>query len=141
MSCPLGPTALPHCHSFQIPISCSDIQSVSTLSSQTSLISVSHSSPFLSSVLIYFWLCWLFIAVLLSGSGERCLLPLWSRGSRECGLRSFQHVSSMVAVLGSRAQAQQLWSTGLVQGLNSRLLHWQVDSSLLSHQGSPPQCF
>ena len=28
----------------------------------------------------------------------------------------------------------------LTQILNLSLLHWQVDSSLLSHQGSPPLC-
>ena len=48
---------------------------------------------------------------------------------------------------GSRAQAQYLWCMSLValmyigifpdQGSNPCLLHWQVDSLLLSHQGSP----
>ena len=44
----------------------------------------------------------------------------------------------------SRAQAQQLWHTSLVaprilldQGPNLCLLHWQADSLLLSHPGSP----
>ena len=51
----------------------------------------------------------------------------------------------------SRAQAQQLWHTDLVASLacglflnqksNPCLLHWQVDSLPLSHQGRPPVHF
>ena len=43
-------------------------------------------------------------------------------------------------LLGSRAQAQELWCMGSVtldQGSNPHLLQWQVDSFPLSHQGSP----
>ena len=43
--------------------------------------------------------------------------------------------------VGPRAQAHQLWCTGLVapwhQGLNLCLLHQQVDSLQLRHQGTP----
>ena len=57
-----------------------------------------------------------------------------------CGDWSLLLLQSM----GSAAQAQLLWSTGLVapwifpdQGSNLCLLHWQVNSLPLSHQGSP----
>ena len=55
----------------------------------------------------------------------------------------------LLPLLGSSAQAQQLWHTGLVcstacgifsdQGQNPCLLHWQVDSLPLSHQENPVQ--
>ena len=50
-----------------------------------------------------------------------------------------------------QSKAQQFWCTGLggstayeilsVQGSNPCLLHWQVDSSLLSHQEVPANFF
>ena len=48
-------------------------------------------------------------------------------------------------VLSMESSKQQYWSglpfpspgIFLTQGSNSNLLHWQVDSLLLSHQGSP----
>ena len=57
-------------------------------------------------------------------------------------------MGSTVALLGSRAQAQELWHTGLAaacvargifpdQGSDSCLLHWHVDSLPPSHQGCP----
>ena len=59
--------------------------------------------------------------------------------------------ASVVALLGSEAQAQQLWHTGLVaswnagifwdRGLNPCLLHWQADSLPLNHQGSTISLF
>ena len=68
-------------------------------------------------------------------------------GSRACRLQQLQQVGSVVV-------AHRLWSTYLVavahglscsvacgifldQGLNTCLLHWQVDSLPMSHQGSP----
>ena len=57
-----------------------------------------------------------------------------------------EHGLQKLRLLGSRAQRQQRWCTGLVTpcmwGLprppetELYLLHWQVDSSPLSHQGS-----
>ena len=74
------------------------------------------------------------------------LLLLLSPGSRVSGLQWLQQVGSG-APLGSRAQAQQLWCTGLSwsvacgifkdQGWNLCLLHRQADTLRLSHQGSP----
>ena len=67
----------------------------------------------------------------------RCLLLLWSTGSGGMGFSS----------CGSRLQqARQSRCTNivalfmwifLVEGSNSSLLHWQVDSLPLSHQASP----
>ena len=63
------------------------------------------------------------------------------------GLQQSWHVGSLAAAPGLErsgpvAAAQGLsCSTArglfLEQGLNLRLLHWEVDSLLLSHQGSP----
>ena len=75
---------------------------------------------------------------------QRCLL-----GS-ECGLSSCGSqalsVGSAAVPPGLWVRAQQLWCRGLVaprhvgssldQGSNLCLLHWQVDSSSLKHQGS-----
>ena len=67
----------------------------------------------------------------------------------ENGLQGEQ--ASVVALLGSEAQAQWLWHTGLVaswnagifwdRGLNPCLLPWQADSLPLSHQGSTASLF
>ena len=63
--------------------------------------------------------------------------------ARVRGLRLLPHVGSVVALLGSRAQAQQ-WLVGLVapqlvesSWIRDRICDWQVDSLPLSHQGSP----
>ena len=95
---------------------------------------------------IYFWLCWLCCCAGFSPVAGCGLLLLLSPGSRVSGLQWLQHVGSG-APLGSRAQAQQLWCTGLSwsvacgifkdQGWNLCLLHWQADTLPLSHQGSP----
>ena len=66
------------------------------------------------------------------------LLSLWSTGSR--------HAVMELWLLGSRTQAQWLWCIGLValphvQGSNSYLLHWLVDSWSLSYQGNPSSIF
>ena len=71
--------------------------------------------------------------------------PLSSfRARTSCGV-----VASLVEP-DSRAEAQQLWRGGRSwsaacgispdQGWNPCLLHWQVDSFPLSHQGSPTLC-
>ena len=61
--------------------------------------------------------------------------------SSSCGTRA-----QYLRLPGPRAQAQQLWHTGLVvlfcgffpdQGLNPCILHWQAAILPLSHQGSP----
>ena len=88
---------------------------------------------------------------LLSSCGVRgfslwWLLLLPSTGSRVCGLQQLWHLGSVGWLIGSREQGQQLWCTGLVavtcgiypdQESNQCLLHWQVDSLPVNHQGSP----
>ena len=80
------------------------------------------------------------------GFSLRWLLLLPSTGSRVCGLQQLWHLGSVGWLIGSREQGQQLWCTGLVavtcgifpdQESNQCLLHWQVDSLPVNHQGSP----
>ena len=110
---------------------------------------------FKKDLLIYLWLYWVFVAV------PRLSLVAVSRGDSSLWCVGFslwwllllwsmdlRHVGSVVV-------AQRLWSTGSVvvvqrlsclvdcrifpeHGLNPCLLHWQVDSEPLDHQGSPP---
>ena len=101
------------------------------------------------------WLCWIFIAVWaflqlwVTGISLQWLLSLQSKDSRAHGLQQLWPPSS-------RGQAQQLWHMGLVAlehvgssqiliepciGLLQRLLHWQVDSLPMSHQGIPHSIF
>ena len=75
-----------------------------------------------------------------AGFSLRCRLLFQSTGSRACGLSSRSswapdhRLSSFVAQgLGCSAACGILPD----QGLNLCLLHWQVDSFPLSHQGSP----
>ena len=78
---------------------------------------------------IYFWLCWVFVAArglsLVAASGGcsslRCAgfslrwpLLLRSTGSRHAGFSSCSTWAQQLWVTGSRAQAKQLWHTGLV---------------------------
>ena len=78
---------------------------------------------------IYFWLCWVFVAVrglsvvavsrgysLLQCAGFSLswLLLLWSTGSRSAGFSSCGTWFQQLWLVGSRAQAQYLWCTGLV---------------------------
>ena len=91
---------------------------------------------------IYFWLCWVFVSVrglsLVVASGGhsslRCAglslsrpLLLWSTGSRRAG--------SVVVARGPSCSA----ACGIFpdQGSNPCPMHWQADSKLLRHQGSP----
>ena len=87
--------------------------------------------------LFYFWLHCIFIAAsglflvaaskgysLLRcvGLSLRWLLLLWSTGSRRMGFSSCGMRAQQLWLVGSRAQAQQLWCTGLVA-------LWHVGSS------------
>ena len=84
---------------------------------------------FLFLFLFYFWLCWVFIAarglslvaVSWGYSSLQCtdlslrwLLLLPSTGSRRAGFSSCGTWAQQLWLPGSRAQAQQLWHTGLV---------------------------
>ena len=79
-------------------------------------------------ILFYFWLCCVFVAALglslVAGSGGysslwcagfslRWLLLLRSTGSRRTGFSSCGTWAQQLWLVGSRAQAQQLWCTGL----------------------------
>ena len=84
----------------------------------------------------FFWLCWVFVAargLSLVASGSYTLLQctgfsLWwlvllrSTGSRRMGFSSCGVWTQQLWLAGSRAQAQQLWHTGLVAP-------WHVGSS------------
>ena len=71
----------------------------------------------------------------------------WSSGSRAQGLQQSRHVGSLAAAPGLERSGPVAVAQGLScsptrglfleQGLNLRLLHWEADSLLLSHQGSP----
>ena len=79
--------------------------------------------------IVYFWLRWVFVAArglsLVAASrgysswwcvgfSLRWLLLLWSTGSRRTGFSSCGTRAQQLWLMGSRAQAQQLWHTGLV---------------------------
>ena len=101
--------------------------------------------------LIYFWLCWVFIAPWLFSSC-RGFATLQRTG---CSLWwSLRLLSTGRGARGLEAEVPALWGAGsaavahgvccstargifLDQGSNPCLLHWQVDSSPLSHHGSP----
>ena len=100
------------------------------------------------------WMCWVFVAA-------QAFLWLWrvgaavrlqcvgffcsgcsSRGTRALGHAAFSSPSSQVPEHSLNAVAKGLSCSlackiFLDHGLNLCLLHWQVDSLLLSHQGSP----
>ena len=95
-------------------------------------------------IYFYFWLCWVFTSVrgpsLVAASGghssSRCAglslsqpLLLQSTGSRHAG-------SVVVAHRPSCSTACEILPD---QGSNPCPLHWQADSQLLHHQGSPLQ--
>ena len=90
----------------------------------------------------FFWLCWVFVSVrglsLVAASGghssSRCAglsllqpLLLRSTGSRRTGSAVVAHGPSCSAACGILPD----------QGSNPCPLHWQADSQLLRHQGSP----
>ena len=76
-----------------------------------------------------------------------CWLLLQSTGSRARGLQQLCHVGLTVVLPGLQCTGSTIVAPGLScssacgifpdQGQNLCLLHWQVDSSPLSHQGSP----
>ena len=95
-----------------------------------------------------------------SSCGEWGLLSSCGTQASHCGALSCCRArapgagAAVAAAHGSVSAAPGLWSTGSVvgahglicssacgvfldQGLNSYLLHWQEDSLLLSHKGSP----
>ena len=91
---------------------------------------------------IYFWLCWVFVSVrglsLVAASGShsssRCAglslswpLLLRSTGSRRAGSVVVAHGPSCSVACGNFPD----------QGSNPCPPHWQADSQLLRHQGSP----
>ena len=95
---------------------------------------------------IYLWLCWIFVSVrglspvAASGghSSSRCAglslsqpLLLWSTSSRHAGSVVVAHGPSCSAACGIFPN----------QGSNPCPLHWQADSQLLRHQGSPQVIF
>ena len=78
---------------------------------------------------IYLWLCWVFVAVhrlslavvsrgysslQCAGFSLSWLLLLWSMGFRRAGFSSCGSWAQQLWLVGSRAQAQQLWCKGLV---------------------------
>ena len=95
---------------------------------------------------VYFWLCWVFTAT-------QAFLQLEQVGASHRG--GFSHCGAWpLGGVGSGVAAPRLQSTGSVlvahglsclaacgifphQGSNPCLLHWQVNSLPLSHQGSP----
>ena len=93
-------------------------------------------------IIIYFWLCWVFVSVrglsLVAASGghssSRCAGLSLSRppllrstGSRRAGSVVVAHGPSCSAACGIFPD----------QGSNPCTLHWQADSQPLRHQGSP----
>ena len=95
----------------------------------------------LINVFIYFWLCWVFVAVRglspVAVSGARSLsrcaglslsrLLVAEHGSRHAGSVVVAHGPSCSAACGILPD----------QGSNPCPLHWQADSKPLCHQGSP----
>ena len=96
----------------------------------------------LINLLIYLWLCWVFVSVrglsLVAASGghssSRCVglslsrpLSLRGTGSRRAGSAIVAHGPSCSAARGIFPD----------QGSNPCPLHWQADSLPLRHQGSP----
>ena len=103
-------------------------------------------------IFIYFSLCWVFDAVrALLGCSEwdHSLAAVHGLLTAMAPLvveHRLQHVQALLVCgsPGSRARAQWLWlscssACGIFpgQGSNPCLLHWQVDSLALSHQGNP----
>ena len=73
------------------------------------------------------------------GFSQQCLLLLRNTGSRMPRLQYLQHTDSVVVVHGLTCfEACGIFPD---QGLNLCPPHWQADSYLLHHQGSPHDCF
>ena len=106
---------------------------------------------------IYFWLCWVFIALnVFSSCGEQELLSSCSAWASHCGGFSCCRAQALGAQAPAvvahglsrrnsralRAQAQKSWCTGLVacgifpnQRWNLCLRHWQANFLLLEPLG------
>ena len=102
-----------------------------------------------------FFLCWCFVAALgfsLVAAIRGYSLVMASRGYSSVPVHGLLIVmASLIVEHGSSAWASVGVAHGLScfaacgifleQGLNPCLLHWRVDSLLLSHQGSPNRAF
>ena len=95
-------------------------------------------------LLIYFWLCWVFVSVqglsLVAASGghssSRCAgLSL----SRSLLLRSTSSRRSGSVVVAHGPSCSTACGIFPDQGSNPCPLHWQADSQPLRHQGSPTE--
>ena len=84
---------------------------------------------------LYWWRVGATFQLQCKGFSPQGLLLSWSTGSRLTGFRSCKRAGSAVAVL--RFSCSTACRIFPVQGSNSSLLHWQADSLLVSHQGSP----
>ena len=107
--------------------------------------------------LFYFWLSWVLLLLRLFCSVESGAYSSWSGKPSHCSGFSLQSTGSragelqQLRLLGSRAQAQQLWRTSFSHSAacgivpdgrwNPCILHWHADSLPLSHQGSPKREF
>ena len=111
------------------------------------ILEVGHYLQFWEGLLHHGWI--LFNLFIFDSASSFLLHRLFS--SYQWRLHSGCHIQSVVHVLsscvpGSRAQAQWFWCARLVvpttcgiysdHGSNPYLLHWQEDSSSVSHQGS-----
>ena len=108
-------------------------------------------------LLFYFWLCWVFTAAgLFSNCRERGLQSSCCEQASHCG--GFSHGAQALGrglsgaatpgpqstgsvVVAHRLSCSAAWGIFQDQGSNLYLLHWQADSSPLSHEGSPHTVF
>ena len=111
--------------------------------------------PFFRYNFVYFWLCWVFVAVQtflqLQRAGTTLQLPCTSfsfHGFSCCGAQTLRRLGfQQLWLLGSRAQAQQLRCMGLdapqhvgspqPRDQTSVSLLWQADSLPPAREGSP----
>ena len=104
------------------------------------------SSPFNLFLLIYFWLCWVFVSMrglslVVASGGHSSSLCVGLSLSRPLLLQSTgsRHASSVVVAHGPSCSAAR----GILpdQGSNPCPVHQQADSQPLHHQGSPIYLF
>ena len=115
----------------------------------------------------YFWLCWVFVAAWAfsncSGRGLLSSCSVWPSQAvaspvgpglqgvltsvmvahrlRSCGSQALEHRLSSPGAQGLELSCSTASGVISGQGLNPRLLHWQGDCLLLSHQGNPEFLF
>ena len=104
------------------------------------------SSNFLK--IIYFWLHWVFLAACglplivasrgYSAAYRGAALPSHCSGFSYCWEWAREQTGSVV--VAHRRSCSMACGIVLDQGSNSCLLHWQMDSLLQSHLGSPSHC-